>query len=99
MSINASGNLIFECDIPDCQKKHSVNAGSLNWEIVDTTERKMGAENTYESIVEVDCHCGNPIRIEITVWEYPIGCLNNGPEYRISGANIISEPSITITLD
>ena len=79
--------LIVQCN--NCARQLEVYA---DMECVCSEERSMGKEFTYESIIEDVCpNCGNSIRIQLTVWEYPI-CSVNYQEEKCSGAEIIEGP-------
>lgn len=59
-------------------------------------ERQMGEECEYEAVAEEDCHkCGSLLYVKMSIWEYPVGALNN-LETEVDGAKIIGEPVISL---
>jgi hypothetical protein len=49
----------------------------LDFELVDSSERNMGCECTYEASIPIECgKCGQYGEIKILCWEYPIGAYN-----------------------
>ena len=49
----------------------------LDFEHIETTERKMGCECAYEATIPIECDkCGQYGVIKILCWEYPIGAYN-----------------------
>lgn len=59
-------------------------------------ERGMGYEYQHEGVLETECcHCGNRIRIQIVVSEYPVGAFNDLSIVK-EGADLLEEPDITM---
>lgn len=49
----------------------------LEWEPKETTERPMGAEHEFFATETIECpHCGRASDVEMRVWEYPEGIIN-----------------------
>ena len=47
---------------------------------------------TYKGIIDDNCpNCGNEIKVNLYVWEYPVGAINYQEE-ECEGANIIQGP-------
>lgn len=96
MSLVVDGNLIVECTT--CQREHQIPVEDMTWE-AEGYERQMGGELEHYSDFDFNCNCGERITIKITVWEYPIGMLNHGPEYDVSGARITQKLTIDCSVD
>lgn len=71
-----------------CQKTHQIDANEITFEQVDSDERQMGAEITYEGNVEIQCDCGQNIEVNHLFWEYPEGC-ENCKETNVSGGTVV----------
>ena len=84
--MTVKGKLVVECG--KCKRQHTINAGSLDWDCVEKTERAMGAESRFHSEHEIECNCEVKITIEADIWEYPIGALN-ADDYRVSNGKIV----------
>ena len=79
--------IVVKCD--ECQKEHSFNSSAFLFESVDSDEREMGTETTYEASIEIECDCGKAIQITHRFWEYPEG-MENYKETDLSGCEIVS---------
>jgi phage FluMu protein Com len=66
----------FRCD--RCKQLHYYKNEdlSLDFECVSSSERQMGAEAQFTSEECFGCDCGNEITIQLSFWEYPLGCHN-----------------------
>jgi len=76
----------IQCD--DCQKVHQVDGKKIDFEQVDSDERQMGAEITYEGNIEIQCDCGKNIEVNHLFWEYPEG-VENHKETQVSGGAVV----------
>lgn len=76
----------IECD--NCNTTHQIPVADFSFESVDSDERQMGVEITYEATVEIDCDCGQSIEVTHHFWEYPEG-VENHKETDVSGASVI----------
>lgn len=87
--------LRFKCD--SCGKVHSYHKSDFNldFDCIESNERKMGTENHYEAIEIFDCECGNHVTINFEVWEYPIG-VHNYDSVSIEGGEILESFFFTI---
>ena len=73
--VKAKSDLLLQCK--KCSNCFKINAGDIAYELVNTEEREMGAEYTYEYNTEYTCsNCKENMGICISVYEYPVGCLN-----------------------
>lgn len=82
--------LVFDCN--KCNHRNHINKKDLylDFECVDTDERNMGPENTYEATEYLSCEeCDNEVNITFSVWEYPIG-IHNYDEIEVDGATLVS---------
>ena len=87
-----SGDVEYACN--ECDKAGVVPVDDFEVEWVDSSERQMGPEHTYELIYECDCpDCDNRISLEFYAYEYPVGVLNY-IENMSSGADTRGEPQI-----
>ena len=51
----------------------------VEWDVdyISSYERRMGEESEYTGDGEFECpNCGNVIRGTLSIYEYPVGCLN-----------------------
>lgn len=71
-----------------CQKVHQINAKEIDFAPVDSDERQMGTEITYEGNVEIECNCGQNIEVNHLFWEYPEG-VENHKETEVSGGSVV----------
>ena len=78
--------ITVECK--ECKKQVKINNSEFEFESVDSEERQMGAETTYEGIVETACQNGHSIEVTHRFWEYPEGSENH-KETEVSGAEVI----------
>ena len=62
----------------DCGKEEfTFGCSELDWDLVSTDERQMGAENTYSATWEENCpQCGAQISVTFDCYEYPVGSYN-----------------------
>jgi hypothetical protein len=76
--VNCSGEAVFqiEGDEADTPEQIKVKASSLDWEVVNIEERKMGAETTHQATYCVESKSGEVFEITWTLHEYPDGCFN-----------------------
>ena len=59
---------------------------------MDAEDRPMGTEVYYSSLIEDECpKCGNDIKIDLEVWEYPLGAVEHQQEL-YDGVEIIQRP-------
>ena len=71
---------IFEVDFDSLE---------LLWDVVETHERKMGAERLYEAVCIVVCpSCNKEITLTVQKWEYPVGGFTE-PEVQAVGAEVL----------
>lgn len=84
--IKVSGQLSVECS--KCGQKHNFSPKDVPLEEVERQERDMGSEVGYNYEFDFKCDCGNNIRIEYDVWEYPIGSYNYDEVRVVSGQPI-----------
>lgn len=75
-----------KCD--SCKRDHDIPVSDFSFESVDSEERQMGAEITYEGTIEINCDCGQLIEVTHRFWEYPEG-VENHEETDVSGATIV----------
>ncbi len=75
-----------QCD--ECEKEHQINQKEFDFEQVDSDERQMGAEITYEGDLEFTCDCGQHITVIHRFWEYPEN-FENYKETEVSGASVV----------
>jgi len=71
-----------------CHKAHQIEATEIDFEQVDSDERRMGAEIMYEGNKEIQCDCGNDIEVTHHFWEYPHG-IENDKETKVSGGTVV----------
>lgn len=71
------------CD--SCGELHSVDTSEFDYDAVDSDERQMGTETTYEGELTITCECGAEISVTHRVWEYPEGSPPNHEEVDIDG--------------
>ena len=76
----SANKLIFKCG--KCGEVHSFDKKelTLDFDCVESSEREMGNENTYEATESFQCAnegCDNEINISFRVWEYPVGARND----------------------
>jgi len=76
---SSAEKLIFKCG--KCGEVHSFDKKelTLDFEFIESSEREMGNENTYEATECFQCNnegCDNEINISFRVWEYPVGTRN-----------------------
>lgn len=76
----------IQCE--DCQKVHQIDEIEMDYKQIDSDEREMGAEITYEGNIEIQCDCGKSIEINHLFWEYPMG-VKNHEETEVSGATVV----------
>jgi hypothetical protein len=79
-------HIILECD--DCKEQVKINGSDFDFEIVDSDERQMGAELTYEGTIEISCKNGHSIEVTHRFWEYPEGAENH-KETEVSRASVV----------
>lgn len=70
-----------------CTKAHQFAISDLEYELIGSEERQMGAELTYEATNEIECFCGQAIEIIHRYWEYPEG-MENDQEIEVEGATL-----------
>lgn len=80
-------HIILKCD--DCKEEVKIDGSDFEYEIVDSDERQMGAEVTYEATVETSCKNGHSIEVTHRFWEYPEGSVNHN-ETEVSGASVVT---------
>lgn len=66
--------MTVECNA--CQKQHTIGCDELEWSIVDSDERQMGAESHHQAEYEFSCDCGKSLEITFNCWEYPQGTIS-----------------------
>lgn len=88
-------HLKFKCD--SCGKIHKYHEldFDLDFECVGGSERNMGMENQYVAEEQFECECGNDIKIDFEVWEYPVG-VHNYDSVEIDGAELIESFHFTV---
>lgn len=96
MGIEVSENIIVICN--SCGKRHIVSPDDLEWECLKTSDRKKGAENSFEAEILIFCECGKKIQGKINAREYPKGVFN-GDEYNIEGGTIEQKCNIAFNSD
>ena len=68
-------DVTFKCE--ECSTPYALDCDELDWEVVESQERQMGAEVNYEAYSEIDCdRCGNNMSLTFSCWEYPVGAEN-----------------------
>jgi len=78
--------------IVKCNHCKAVLNISVDLECISSCERSMGEEIGYEGIIHDNCpNCGNEIKVNLLVWEYPVGAINYQEE-ECEGAVIIQGP-------
>lgn len=60
----------------ECKSITNIDSCSLDWELTESVERKMGIENCYSADIQNDCSCGNPMKARFYTWEYPEGVVS-----------------------
>ncbi|MDH4472290.1 MAG: hypothetical protein QE487_06760 [Fluviicola sp.] len=76
-----------------CGTDYSFEDSEIEFECVGSDERSMGTENAYSAEIEYDCEkCGNSMRAQFDLWEYPIGAYNYS-EYLSFGCTVLEEPN------
>lgn len=94
----------FTLKCNNCGKTKSFPCSELEWEVVDSNERQMGAETCHEAVFETSCDNSwegsdiededvdteecGGITVTFTCYEYPVGSVNLG-ECNASGAEVI----------
>ncbi|MDD2760368.1 MAG: hypothetical protein PHH11_08740 [Methylomonas sp.] len=71
-----------------CKKVHQIDAKEIDFEQVDSDERQMGVEITYEGNIEIQCDCGKTIEVSHLFWEYPEG-VENHQETNVDGGIVV----------
>ncbi|CAI1492355.1 protein of unknown function [Thermococcus nautili] len=73
------GSKIINAYVPvTCKKCHSTYLLQVDMEEVYSEEREMGKETQWAISYEGWCPiCGSPINLEIDVWEYPLGIVED----------------------
>jgi len=62
----------------ECDYGHKLDTVITYIDIVGGEERQMGAENYHMWLNELDCpKCGETLRVECTVYEYPEGDISH----------------------
>ena len=87
------GILSVECE--ECGKIHDIGADESDFKITHREDRPMGQEKGYTWEKDFECDgnnntCGNQIKVECEVWEYPNGQLSH-EDTRANGATVISK--------
>lgn len=78
--------------VVQCQKCNEVIEVSTDLELMDAEDRPMGTEVYYSSSIEDECpKCGNDIKIDLEVWEYPLGAVEHQREF-YDGVEMIQRP-------
>jgi len=73
--IEPIGDVTFKCK--NCQTKYALNCDELEWEVVASDERQMGAEVNHEAYYKIGCEkCDNDMSLTFNCWEYPVGAEN-----------------------
>lgn len=93
---NLKGNYLkFKCN--NCGNIHNYHKSEfdLDFEIIETTERSMGAEHHYQAVETFECECGNEITASFELWEYPVGAHNND-SVELEGGELIESFYFTI---
>lgn len=80
-------HIIVECD--ECNEQIKINGSDFEFEAVDSDERQMGAEVTYEGTIETSCKNEHSIEVTHRFWEYPEG-VENYKETEVSGASVVT---------
>lgn len=78
--------------VVQCKKCNEVIEVSADLELVDAEDRPMGTKVYYSSVIEDECpKCGNDIKINLEVWEYPLGAVEHQQEF-YDGVEMIRHP-------
>ncbi len=88
----------YEIKCKNCEKLHSLEGSDLEFECVESHERRMGPENNYEAKVEFPCECETEIEYTFNVWEYPTGVENNR-QFVSDTVDVSKWPEIEISSD
>ena len=95
MNLTCGGHLELKCN--NCGHIITINCSNLPFDVVETEQRQMGAENTHSADYEFGCpKCGNEISIKYDVWEYPEGAIND-KNIEITGGKLILECDCEMT--
>ncbi len=79
--------LLVECN--NCSELIEIY---LEMECAESYDRQMGEEIEYSGNIEASCpKCENEIQVDVSVFEYPIGVMNDY-ETKVVGAELIKEP-------
>jgi len=81
-------SLKFKCNKCGEQHRYKENFFSLDFDVVGSSERKMGTENHYQADEHFLCTCGADIKAKFEVWEYPYG-VHNYDAVKIENAELI----------
>lgn len=74
--INFRDDIRFRCECDGSVE--NLGASDFCFEVVEKSERQMGPEIHYSSKLERTCpNCDEIFSVEIEVWEYPEGALND----------------------
>jgi uncharacterized Zn finger protein len=74
--VTCTGNMQIGCQ--NCGHVNTIDSDDLDFELVESEEREMGSENTWEAQVEITCDkCGADIEVTHSVYEYPSGTKNS----------------------
>lgn len=85
-----AGEIKYRCS--KCCEYGTADISEFDYEYVNSYERQMGAEQTYEITLDKDCDkCGNEINFMFTAFEYPYEVLNH-VESDIEGATSSDTP-------
>ena len=94
-----NGTLEIAC--ANCGHVRNIDGSELIFEVVETDEREMGPETTWEAQYDYHCEgieCGEEINVSYTAWEYPSGTKSH-EEALVDNGKVISKPNISFELD
>jgi hypothetical protein len=87
MSDGILGKAKFKCK--NCGCIRNLNNEDFTFDSESSSQRNMGEENQYSACIEIPCdECNQDISLNFSVWEYPVGIINDSDESAI-GADIL----------
>ncbi|HIC8645975.1 PIN-like domain-containing protein [Elizabethkingia meningoseptica] len=90
--------LVYKCY--NCDSTHSIDVNDLDldYECIESDERKMGRENHYEALSAFECmSCDYDIIGTFSIWEYPVGAINY-TDIELEGAYIMKKCDLYMDL-
>ncbi|MEC4044057.1 PIN-like domain-containing protein [Myroides odoratimimus] len=90
-----SDYLKFKCDTCGRVHRYDKSKFNLDFNLVSSSERGMGAENQYQAEEHFKCSCGNEIYMIFEIWEYPQG-VHNYDNIEVENAELLESFYFTI---